>query len=91
MNVSALFSSENIFSHWRSLIALWLLICAVNGMPSPTDKSSPWYKWLFGFTHLATAGVPRVIATLFPQFAKYLPGNGNSTPPAPDSPKPQGG
>lgn len=64
--------------HWKAAVVLWLIICAVNGMPSPNGTgptSTWWYKWMFGATHLATAGVPRVIATMFPQFSKLLPGS----------------
>jgi hypothetical protein len=44
---------------------------SASAMPSPTltgQLSSPFYKWLFGTMHIFVA-IPRIIITLFPQFA----------------------
>jgi hypothetical protein len=76
MALGMLFSSDTILSHWRALIVIWFVCCLINTMPSPNGNGvvgSVWYKWLFGFVQALSAGVPRIIATLFPAVANQLP------------------
>lgn len=86
---------EILREHWRALLIAWFVMNGIQTMPSPTDKgqfSSALYKWAFGFLHASAAAVPRVIYTLFPQFVKFLPFNGQTQPPPPaDPPAPSPG
>jgi hypothetical protein len=91
---------ELLHEHWRFLIGAYIAINIVGGMPSPGNSgpTSSWgYKWAFASLHTIAAGIPRIIYTMLPQFAKFLPGNGNPTadsgaptsttqPPAPGGP-----
>lgn len=54
----------------------WLLVCAITSMPSPTDKSGPFYTWLFRFLHMALGGVGRA-------FMGGTSKNGNGVAPVP--------
>jgi hypothetical protein len=47
-------------------ILIYVVTTAVGTMPSPSDKSSALYKWLFSFSHSVTGQLPRVLATLAP-------------------------
>ena len=64
----------------------WLLSNLTAALPSPTQTSSVAEKIFFSFMHATFGAVPRVIATIFPQFSKFFTfGNGNqqqSPPPA---------
>jgi hypothetical protein len=68
-----------LINHWKALAALWFIICAVNYMPTPGSggwTSNFLYKWAFGTTHAFVGLIPRIIMALWPQYAKFLPGNG---------------
>jgi hypothetical protein len=84
---------EIIREHWKILLLGYVLATFIQTMPSPADKgpTSSWlYKWVFSFLHVGAAGIPRIIYTIFPQFVKFLPFNGQTQPQAdPPTPKPQ--
>jgi len=83
---------EILREHWKFLLYAYIAITVVGGMPSPqpTGPTSSWlYKWAFGSLHAVAAGVPRIVYTLFPQYVKFLPGNGMTAPPTADAAKPQ--
>lgn len=61
-------------------VAQWLFVCAVSSMPSPTDKSGPFYTWLFRFLHMAMGGIGRAFLG---GSSKNGNGNGNGTIPTP--------
>jgi hypothetical protein len=78
-----LLSGESILSHWKSLIAIWVGINVIMSMPSPaaTGPTSHWiYKWAFGALHSIAGGVPRIVATMFPQYSKFIPGTNGGAP-----------
>ncbi len=73
---------ELLREHWRFLVAAYVTIAVVSGMPSPGNSgpTSTWaYKWAFTSLHAILGLIPRIICTMFPQFAGFLPGNGNLT------------
>ena len=81
--------------HWLAitLVLVWLLMNAIQAMPSPDTSSGKGYKWLFGFAHLIAANGPRLVATLFPAFASKFPflsgrtnGGGTGTIQSPQNP-----
>jgi hypothetical protein len=83
---------EIIREHWRILLIAYVASNAIQTMPTPGEKgptSGPLYKWLFGFLHTSAAAIPRIIYTLFPQFVKYLPFNGQTQAPPVDPNNPQ--
>jgi hypothetical protein len=68
---------EIVNEHWRFLILSWLGFNVLAAMPSPSQSgfTSTWiYKWAFGFCQIIKGSIPRVIATVFPQAAKVIPG-----------------
>lgn len=75
---------EILREHWRILLIGYVAANLVQTMPSPAETgwtSSPVYKWTFALLHALAAGIPRIVFTMFPQFAKFMPGNGVNTPP----------
>lgn len=56
-----------------ALAVYWLFSAAISSMPMPTDKSSPGYRWFFGFTHLLAGSVSRMVAMKYPNLMQ----NGN--------------
>lgn len=50
----------------------WIFTAAVLTMPTPGSNASEFYKWAFGFLHLLAGAVPRIVATFFPQYAKFF-------------------
>jgi hypothetical protein len=63
--------------HWLFLLLSWLAFNVISAMPSPapTGASSSWgYKWAFAIAQTIKGSVPRIVATLFPAAANYLPG-----------------
>ena len=80
-----------VVHHWLgiTLFSVWLLMNAIQAMPSPDASSGKGYRWLFGFAHLLAANGPRLVATLFPAFASKFPflgKNGTTTIQAPQPP-----
>lgn len=68
--------------HWKLLLAAYCAVTAINTMPTPNGSGPTgtwWYKWLFGMTHAAIAGLPRIIVSFFPALARFLPGYTAST------------
>lgn len=53
-------------------IGAWLIGNIAAALPSPDDKSSKFYKFVFAFMHSVGGSIPRIGATLFPQYAKYF-------------------
>ena len=75
-------TTDTILAHWPWIIAAWVLVGLVTGMPSPGKDgptSSWWYRWLYGSLHLTIGAIPRIIATLFPQYSKLIPGMNGGT------------
>lgn len=62
-----------VAQHWKLLLFLaWVASNFVSTMPSPSDKSGNFYRWLFGSLHGIFGNGARIGATLFPQYAKFL-------------------
>jgi hypothetical protein len=53
-------------------IGAWLIGNVAAALPSPDDKSGKLYKFAFAFMHGIGGSIPRIGATLFPQYAKYF-------------------
>jgi len=64
------------FIHWHpylaGALAMWLFSNFVATMPTPRANASQFYEWMFGFLHALGAGLPRIIATFAPQYAKFV-------------------
>lgn len=78
---------ELIHEHWRILLAGYVVANMIETMPSPAETgptSTALYKWIFACLHTLSAGIPRIIFTMFPQFAKFLPGNADAAAVAED-------
>lgn len=69
-------------------IAAWLIGNIAAALPSPDAKSGKLYKFAFAFMHGIGGSIPRIGATLFPQYAKYF-GAAVTPAPAPPAVKPQ--
>lgn len=59
-----------------SALGVWVLSNIAGAMPSPDDKSGKFYKFVFGFMHGIGGSIPRIGATLFPQYAKFFGASG---------------
>lgn len=53
-------------------LAAWVLGNIAAALPSPDDKSGKFYKFIFAFMHGIGGAIPRIGATLFPQYAKFF-------------------
>jgi hypothetical protein len=53
-------------------IGAWLIGNVAAALPSPDDKSGKLYKFAFAFMHGIGGSIPRIGATLFPQYARYF-------------------
>jgi hypothetical protein len=53
-------------------IAAWLIGNIAAALPSPGASSGKLYKFFFAFMHSVGGSIPRLGATLFPQYAKYF-------------------
>lgn len=53
-------------------IAAWLIGNVAAALPSPDAASGKLYKFFFAFMHSVGGSIPRIGATLFPQYAKYF-------------------
>lgn len=53
-------------------IAAWLIGNVAAALPSPDAASGKFYKFFFAFMHSVGGSIPRIGATLFPQYAKYF-------------------
>lgn len=53
-------------------IAAWLIGNVAAALPSPDAVSGKLYKFFFAFMHSIGGSIPRLGATLFPQYAKYF-------------------
>jgi len=53
-------------------VAAWLIGNVAAALPSPTAQSGNFYKFVFAFLHGIGGSIPRIGATLFPQYAKYF-------------------
>jgi hypothetical protein len=49
---------------WKVLGCYWLFSAAVSPMPMPTQKSSPFYVWFFGFMHALSGNLNRAAVAL---------------------------
>jgi hypothetical protein len=72
-------------------IGAWLIGNIAAALPSPDASSGKLYKFVFAFMHGIGGSIPRIGATLFPQYAKYFGAaavDAKSQPlPRPDSPQ----
>lgn len=79
--------------HWHpvtvGVVAMWLFSNLVATMPTPDEKAGPWYKWAFGLLHTLGAGLPRLVAALAPQYAKFV-GAGAVLDTKAETPNPEG-
>lgn len=57
-------------------LGVWILSNIAGAMPSPDDKSGKFYKFVFAFMHGIGGSIPRIGATLFPQYAKFFGAGG---------------
>ena len=53
-------------------IGAWLIGNVAAALPSPDEKSGKFYKFAFAFMHGIGGSIPRIGATLFPQYARYF-------------------
>lgn len=53
-------------------LAAWLIGNVAAALPSPDANSGKLYKFFFAFMHSVGGSIPRLGATLFPQYAKYF-------------------
>jgi hypothetical protein len=53
-------------------IVAWLIGNVAAALPSPDSASGKLYKFVFAFMHGIGGSIPRIGATLFPQYAKYF-------------------
>ncbi|MFZ0335393.1 MAG: hypothetical protein WAN10_12795 [Candidatus Acidiferrales bacterium] len=53
-------------------IGAWLIGNIAAALPSPDSSSGKLYKFAFAFMHGVGGSIPRIGATLFPQYAKYF-------------------
>jgi hypothetical protein len=63
-------------------IGAWLIGNIAAALPSPDNTSGKLYKFAFAFMHGIGGSIPRIGATLFPQYAKYFGAAATNTPPA---------
>lgn len=54
-----LYTTHPMFCGW---VLSSLATLLVTTMPSPTDKSSPWYQWVFNIAHAVQLLIPRLVA-----------------------------
>lgn len=57
-----------IILNWIHAHPAWSLLIAYNAvgcLPTPTDKSAQWYRYLFAFGHSMITNIPRLLATRF--------------------------
>lgn len=48
------------------LCAYWLLSSALQSMPEPSQESSAFYRWFYGFVHIAAANWHQVKGAINP-------------------------
>jgi len=53
-------------------LGMWFFSNLVSTMPTPRPNSNQFYEWAFGLLHAIGAGLPRIIATFAPQYAKFV-------------------
>ena len=62
--------------HWHpvacGMVLMWFFSNLVETMPSPNGTASLWYTWVFRLLHVLSGSLPRLVATLAPQYAKLL-------------------
>lgn len=80
-----------------AVVTYYVLSNLVMAMPTPQADDKPYYKYLFAALHGIFGNIPRIVMTLFPQFAiilgKLFGANGNqqpNQPPAAASPVDKG-
>ncbi len=64
-------------------IGAWLVGNIAAALPSPDNTSGKLYKFAFAFMHGIGGSIPRIGATLFPQYAKYFGAAAVDTKPQP--------
>jgi hypothetical protein len=60
----------NLFEQHPTMTALaayFVFSALVGGMPSPTDKSSAAYTWLYNSLHLLAGNISVLVASKYPQ------------------------
>lgn len=53
-------------------LVMWFFSNLVSTMPTPRPNASQFYEWAFALGHALGAGFPRIVATFFPQYAKFV-------------------
>lgn len=72
--------------HIVAIVCFWIFSNGIATMPSPKDNASPWYVWAFGFGHAVAGSLPRLVATLAPQYAKFVGAAASDAKQATDNP-----
>ena len=58
--------SLQAFVHWHPAMAgaigMAIANAGITTMPSPDEKSSAGYKWLFNFLHALVLAIPRIVS-----------------------------
>ena len=55
-----------------ALIAFWIFSNLVGLMHTPQATSGKLYRRIFTLLHVLSAGLPRLLATMLPQYAGFL-------------------
>lgn len=58
------FASNHPYTVLGLLIGFWLLSNIVSAMPSPSQSSSSWYKFVFSLGHSLVGSIPRLLPSL---------------------------
>ena len=72
---------------YTTLIVGWLLMNAINTMPTPRDDSSVLYTWAFKFLQLIGGAIPRLLAIYSPNTLSSLTGQSIKTTVPPNPPE----
>lgn len=70
---------------YTTLVALWVMMNAINTLPTPRDGSSQFYEWFFKFSQAIGGAIPRLLAIYSPAALNSLTGQTvkPTTPPNP--------
>ena len=80
---------ELLREHWLFLVCAYGTVAVVTTMPRPGKDGAPshWlYTWVWTALRTLIGALPRLVAAFFPQYMKFLPGNGAPGPEAPAAP-----
>ena len=75
---------------YTTLIVSWLLMNAINTMPTPRDSSSALYTWAFKFLQTIGGSIPRLLAIYSPNTLSNLTGQSPKMTIPPNPPEVKG-